>query len=674
MHYQASMSMAETMAMWQHMPTRQTNNASMTMMAQGQQHSPATLMMLQSQGLPYYPTPVKMFSPTMQQSQNAQFYHASLASSKRFSEEEKLKLEKVFTDETQKPSTSRKRQLAEELGCPVPKVNNWFQNRRAREKQMHRVQAYEASQAADRAASGNDKDGAVENDDDEDAAGSEVESVNSPNQAFHTTSSNPNSETDASSPGQDDPTPESSNGRDNDSVTDSPAVSPVEMLEKAADYRHAQQELESGHRRSPDSHLSELDVSMNNNTFDNHQGVFSASPDGLDHQHGEASFHTLQDQFDYSSIGDLSGLGVFPGATKHSEYYPTSTSYMTQRTPTITTSIAEHDDEMEGQHTGPHDGPAASYDSLSPDMIPQSSPNLDHTDLMRNPSSPHTSIASRRKIRPPQRLNQTALRDFHNGPKTGIEDTKRTEMFRTMRRAASANGPLSGKIFKSAPPVSPRSPRTYGPGFLEQLTRHSLLSASTGPFADTSNVSTAGPALEQRYLAAGHSGIQHRSSLENFGEKALLSPSASEYNQEAALNRSHNLTLLHFQDSKFTHDTGCGNASPDEALTTPSLSQYGSELEFSSSLSAPRYVESEPTTPSYVPVTMPASSGAPSHCFSTLKIEAPQQSNIFPWSRSPDQFSMWNGASLGQFGESQSQTFQFQPNMTPMNFQSPTGT
>lgn len=539
---------------------------------------------------------------------------------------------------------------------------------------MHRVQAYEASQAADRAASENDRDGAVEDDDDEDAAGSEVESVNSPNQAFHTTSSNPNSETDASSPGQDDPTPNSSNSRDNDSLTDSPAVSPVEMLEKTGDFQHAPQDLESGHRSSPHSQLSGLDVAMNNNNLDSHQGVLSASPEAFDHRNGGSSFHTLQDQFDYSSIGDLSGLGVFSGATKHTEYYPTTTSYMTQRTPTITTSIAEHDDEMEEHHVGPHDDAAANYNSLSPDMIPRPSPNLDQTDLIRNQSSPNTSIASRRKIRPPQRLNQTALRDFHNGPKTGIEDTKRTEMFRTMRRAASANGPLSGKIFKSAPPVSPRSPRTFGPGFLDQLTRHSLLSSSTGPFADTSNIPPAGPTLEQRYLAPGHSGIQHRSSLENFGEKALLSPSASEYNQEAALNRAHNLTLLHFQDSKFTHDTGCGNASPDEALTTPSLSQFGSELEFSSSLSAPRYVESEPTTPSYVPVTMPASSGAPSHCFSTLKIEAPQQPSMFPWSRSPDQFSMWNAASLGQFGESQSQTFQFQPNMTPMNFQSPTGT
>lgn len=538
---------------------------------------------------------------------------------------------------------------------------------------MHRIQAYEASQAADRAATENDRDGALEDDDEEDAAGSEAESLSSPNQAFHT-SSNPNSETDGSSPGQDGPTPDSSNGRDNESVTNSPAVSPVEALEKTMDYHDAQKELQSGHQRSPHPQLSEVDVQLSNTGFEHHQGVLSASPEAFDHPHIEASFSALHDQFDYSSLGDMSGLGVFADANKHNEYFPASASYMTHRTPTITTSIAEHDDEMEGHHTGPHNDSTTSYNSLSPDMIPRPSPPLEQTDLNHDQNSPHTSIASRRKIRPPQRLNQLALRDFHNGPKTGIEDTKRNDIYRTMRRAASANGPLSGKIFKSAPPVSPRSPRSFGPGFLEQLTRHSLLSASTGPLADTSNVSTAGPTVEQqRYLSAGHAGLQHRSSMESFGDKALLSPSATEYNQEAALSRAHNLTLLHFQDSKFTNDTGCGNVSPDEALATPSLSQFGSELEFSTSLSAPRYVESEPTTPSYVPVTIPGSSGTQPHAFSTVKMEAPSQPNMFPWSRSPDQFSLWNGTSLGQFGESQSQTFQFQPNVTPMNFQSPTG-
>lgn len=118
MHYQ------NHVPMWHHVPSQSPNIAAISMMQQNQQHDPAAMsMMLQSQGLRYYPAPVKMFSQAMQQPQNSQFYHASVACSKRFSEEEKQKLEKVFTDETQKPSTSRKRQLAEELGCPVPKVN-----------------------------------------------------------------------------------------------------------------------------------------------------------------------------------------------------------------------------------------------------------------------------------------------------------------------------------------------------------------------------------------------------------------------------------------------------------------------------------------------------------------------------------------------------------------------
>lgn len=120
-HYQNPVSM------WHHMPTQPSNLTTMSMMPQSQQHSNAAAlsMMLQSQqGLRYFPPSLKMFPPAMQQPQNAaQYYHASVICSKRFSEEEKQKLEKVFTDETQKPSTSRKRQLADELGCPIPKVN-----------------------------------------------------------------------------------------------------------------------------------------------------------------------------------------------------------------------------------------------------------------------------------------------------------------------------------------------------------------------------------------------------------------------------------------------------------------------------------------------------------------------------------------------------------------------
>lgn len=121
MHYQ------NPMAMWHHATPQPSNAAAaMSMMSHShnQEHNSAALsIMMQSQGLRHYYNPVKMFPSALQETQNPQFYHATVACSKRFSEEEKQKLEKVFTDETQKPSTSRKRQLAEELGCPVPKVN-----------------------------------------------------------------------------------------------------------------------------------------------------------------------------------------------------------------------------------------------------------------------------------------------------------------------------------------------------------------------------------------------------------------------------------------------------------------------------------------------------------------------------------------------------------------------
>lgn len=108
--------------MWQQAQSQHTNLDAMSMLQQAQSN-PGFPMMLQSNGQRFYQPSMKMFHQALQQTQGSQLYHATIACSKRFSEEEKQKLEKVFTDETQKPSTSRKRQLAEELGCPVPKVN-----------------------------------------------------------------------------------------------------------------------------------------------------------------------------------------------------------------------------------------------------------------------------------------------------------------------------------------------------------------------------------------------------------------------------------------------------------------------------------------------------------------------------------------------------------------------
>jgi len=55
-------------------------------------------------------------------------------------------LEREFR-QNPKPTTKVKREFAREMGVELPRINNWFQNRRAKRKQVDKQQAYEAGQA-----------------------------------------------------------------------------------------------------------------------------------------------------------------------------------------------------------------------------------------------------------------------------------------------------------------------------------------------------------------------------------------------------------------------------------------------------------------------------------------------------------------------------------------------
>lgn len=548
---------------------------------------------------------------------------------------------------------------------------------------MHRVQEYEASQAADRAASGKDgieaadDDDDDEDDEDEDAIHSESDSMSNHSQALKSSPGHL-TETDDSSV-QEDPSPGSHAALDSHGlVGDSSAMNSANAGNTATGTHLVKEIIKTEPQGSPQLQLSGLNAPLHSSNLEDHQNLFSSSPETYADAQNETSFDTINNQFvpNYTSLGEMSGLHVIDG-DHQGDYFPPSTPFLVQRAPAIATNIMGHD-EMD-YHAARRPSTMSNFsgmDSLSPHTIAQSSPTFEQLELAGNQAVTNASIASRRKTRPPQRLNQMALRSYPNGPKTGVESARKSEMGNTIRRAASANGPLSGKIFKSGPPVSPLSPRSFDPHFLEQLARNSSLAASSS-LKETSIASSVRPAMEQRYLSADNSGmgIQHRSSslsLNSFHERMTLPPSIAEHARETPVAGARHPSFQHLPHPKFTLDTGCGNVSPDEALTTPGLSQFGSEMEFPTSLAAPRYVESEPATPSYVPVAIPASSAAQSHGYPTLKIETPPQTDAYPWSRSPDQLSIWNGT-LGQFGESQSQNFQFQPNVTPQNFNSPTG-
>lgn len=386
---------------------------------------------------------------------------------------------------------------------------------------------------------------------------------------------------------------------------------------------------------------SQPDVFSNSNipfiatSLEDQQGVLSPSPDTYTNYRDQTSFHPLRDTFPSGfTTNELRCVPTFNTETKRSDSCASIASFMTPSTETFNIDMMGHghaeDDSSRRQSEA---SGFSSFDALSPDMVPQVTPSPHQPGSINDHSSPNPSIASRRKIRPPQRLNQTALRNYPNGPKTGIDGSRRTEIYGTMRRAASANGPLSGKIFKSCPPASPLSPRSFDPIFLEQFARTSSLASTSGTFRDSS-------------------------------------PSTSEFAQEMAFSGAPSQGFQSFHHPGFPLDTSYGPSS-DEALTTPGLSHFGSEVEFPMSLSAPKYVESEPATPSYVPGAVRGTSVMQSHTFPAFKLDSPPQGDIFPWSRSPDQqLPMWK-SSLGQLSETQSQSFQFQPNITPQNFNSP---
>lgn len=565
------------------------------------------------------------------------------------------------------------------------KQQNWFQNRRAREKQQIRVQAYEASQAADSAASESEVVD-IEEEETDHTVSSEFYSLSHRSQPLQPSSApfsdvNCSSERrDASSESGDSGDCGSSQYGENSGIEPSEA-SPTEAQSQPHEndvvgYQPLHQsQLQPSNQTAifPTSNIPLIATSL-----EDQQVVLSRSPDTYTNYQDQSSFHSFRDALTSNFTTDeLHCLPTFEETeVKQSDSFASAASFMTPNTEAFNMDMTGRDsaDAEFSRHQSETSG-FSNFNALSPQMIPQVSPlsqRSGSTDVDQTILNP--SIASRRKTRPPQRLNQTALRNYPNGPKTGIDGSRRPEMYGTMRRAASANGPLSGKIFKSHPPASPLSPRSFDPNFLEQFARSSTLASASSALRDASDASPDRSNFDQQYLSADgpHLGLQ-RTSISNssIGENAAVSPTTSDFAHDIAFSGASTQGFQSFHHPSYQLDTSYGPSS-EEALTTPGLSQFGSEVEFPMTLSAPKYVESEPATPSYIPGAVRGTSVMmSSQTFPAFKLDSPPQGDIFPWSRSPDQqLPMWK-SSLGQLSENQSQSFQFQPNITPQNFNSP---
>ncbi|KAL2269981.1 hypothetical protein VTJ83DRAFT_2165 [Remersonia thermophila] len=401
----------------------------------------------------------------------------------RLAKEEVELLEREFA-KNQKPSSSTKRELAEQMGVEVPRINNWFQNRRAKEKQLKKTAEFEAQQARERAASeaksnagqeqttanGTETDPASSVQDHQQGQG--AESPDAHNHVSPTTeaASDPVSRSPlqttapapapapalAPAPSSDSPSSSANDGFAHANYTPAeassatapdmskPAEGPVFAGEfgethPAHDGFQQQQQQQQQPHQTPFSYQPSEAASLNVEGFQ--QQAFSAltprnnSVTALSDASGAFSPFSEHDYFAAPSMPQFPSDMVTAASTPamHAE---------------SSNPLLRHETSMES---------LAHSDAVSPSSSIPDSP-LTLANLRFKSPPPPADIASRRKTRRPAPLGLPALRAGGSGPKTGIEMPRRSDTVSPMRRISSATG-LNGRIQKPfMPPGGPRSP------------------------------------------------------------------------------------------------------------------------------------------------------------------------------------------------------------------------
>ncbi|KAI1767741.1 hypothetical protein GGR53DRAFT_518201 [Hypoxylon sp. FL1150] len=370
----------------------------------------------------------------------------------RLSKEEVEKLEKIF-QENAKPSSSAKAQLADGLGLERARINNWFQNRRAKAKQERKQEEYEAQRAAEKA--GSEPASA-----DEGSLGTSSESVNEgvrrhaqPSSACFPNLNSTSETADTSCDGD---------CTDNGSVTsDDEDDSPSSHDHSASFEGDASEDLHSplAVNLSPSdtadfsyarchqdySHMTDdLTASFIPNQVEQSLNLSHDQPSP-----NEPSMASEHSTSQYSRDGDFSSSTVTP---------------FIQSQPTFATPVS--DGNLNGflnlSNCGDNDSTPISEEQATT-MIHQGMPTPD--DSFKSPPPP-ANIACRRNIARPANLQTASLRsrsyNLPYGSKTVIDGSKRVDPSSPglpMRRIVSTAGSMHGRIQKSSP--GPRSPMFY---------------------------------------------------------------------------------------------------------------------------------------------------------------------------------------------------------------------
>ncbi|KAL2182518.1 hypothetical protein L209DRAFT_746388 [Thermothelomyces heterothallicus CBS 203.75] len=360
----------------------------------------------------------------------------------RLAKDEVELLEREFA-KNQKPNSSTKRELAEKMGVEVPRINNWFQNRRAKEKQIRKTAEFEAQQARERAAaeakSASDRDQDGKAADESSSHGGGGGGSSSPSQHQGQNQNEPGRPS-TGALGQGDNMSHGDHGDHDDHVKPEPG--PLDMTAQpspaAAPECESPARSDSGasandpHEPASASQAQSLAATeaqgsmasfgtrdrrgLHQPTAFPYRPADTGAPEDLAQR---PAFDVLPTHHHGMSIGDA---GVFSPFAEH-DYFsvpPTSQFPSEMAVPGAPmdagTPLLRHHVSVES---------LAQSEVVSPASLPGSSPSA-VPDLRFKSPPPPADIAGRRKSRRPAPLGLSSLR-CGPGPKTGVEVPRRAD-------------------------------------------------------------------------------------------------------------------------------------------------------------------------------------------------------------------------------------------------------
>ncbi|OAA61266.1 homeobox transcription factor [Niveomyces insectorum RCEF 264] len=564
-----------------------------------------------------------------------------------------------------KPTSQRKREIAELLRVENPRINNWFQNRRAKQKQILRREAdpKAAGDASPCASSSSDQQ--------DDSMASEYYGTQNPSQTQQRASSAAFPCTEQHRHHQSGLCPPAADGSATHSASPSAEEypSPKSLVFPPG----------AGHDLS--SYAPVMDGFLNSHAHGSYASQASSHQNGsVDGDHASSTHdfeRSLNIYVPFTTAADMEPM-MAPVASYQSELLDADDLPDLSDLPDLP-DLPELDKDFVLPTCESHERLS------SPNSV--QSPTLGIADLRFKSPPPPANIATRRNKGIPAMLNATALRGHPFGPKTGVDVGKRSDGAAAMRRIASATGLMPKRIQKTSLPSAPRSPLYFerNKEALMQSFQTAAASASasaaaagSGPLA-LSHSTNVSPVMASETLASIQPGAAAATADASDDEQA----SSFAAGPQAFFGLEHTLStppgtpgvngglssFLHHADHSVPMEASWAFLPQDEAQLTPSLGSFGSD-DLSMLQSAPAYVvNSQPPTPSvgqtlshsYFPVRLHGSNGggggSSGGVMNHTEYAFPGESYMLP-----------AASAKSSPGRSKGKQYQFTPNVTPQDF------